>query len=379
MKNLKFISIFVLAVTVFTTCEDKKTNTQVTGVSISEPSLVLTVGQSKGLVAIVDPADATGAVVFWSSSVPGVASVDDAGLVTAIAPGDTNITATVGKHSATCAVTVNSAVIPVPATGVEIAPGTLKLTIGDNSTLTATVSPEGATDNVVWSSSDPAVATVDKTSGLVTALTIGTADITATAGDVSDICVVTVDAATIPVTGISLNTNMTTLTAGETELLAATVTPADATDSTVTWESSNNAVATVVNGLVTAVLKGETLISAKAGDQSVSCLVTVRSASAGFEVAEANLPEKYSYESGVAACPAGWRLPTRDELMWMCHNRDQISGLDNGYYLSSETYGTSVYLVSMASMGRCYNDGTGSLLAPRSEGGHPVRCVKDEE
>ena len=80
-----------------------------------------------------------------------------------------------------------------------------------------------------------------------------------------------------PINGISLDKTAVTLTEGETLTLKAAVSPDDATDKTVTWSSSNVAVATVENGVVTAVVAGTATITATAGDYSATCVVTVES------------------------------------------------------------------------------------------------------
>ena len=80
---------------------------------------------------------------------------------------------------------------------------------------------------------------------------------------------------TTPVTGISLDKETITITEGETETLTATITPSNATDKTVTWTTNNSAVATVDNGVVTAVKAGTATITATAGGCSASCVVTV--------------------------------------------------------------------------------------------------------
>ena len=79
----------------------------------------------------------------------------------------------------------------------------------------------------------------------------------------------------VEVESITLNKTELTLEIGGSETLNATVLPDTATDKTVTWESSKNEVATVENGLVTAVGAGQASITAKAGDQTATCVVTV--------------------------------------------------------------------------------------------------------
>ena len=111
----------------------------------------------------------------WSSSDDNVATVDENGLVTALANGETEISV---EGVRVCSVTVRTSVM-----GVELDRDTLKLMVGGTEQLTATVSPESATDkSLTWSSSDPDVASVNA-DGLVTAHKPGTAVITVATGD----------------------------------------------------------------------------------------------------------------------------------------------------------------------------------------------------
>ena len=117
------------------------------------------------------------------------------------------------------------------------------------------------------------------TSVVVGSLTEGLPDLLMTYNDfVNKSASVQVTAAPNPATGISLNKTATTIYTGANETLIATVEPNDTTD-TVTWTSSNTAVATVdTNGKVTAVATGTATITATAGSQSASCVVTVENA-----------------------------------------------------------------------------------------------------
>ena len=120
------------------------------------------------------------------------------------------------------------------------------------------------------------VATVDAT-GKVTAVAEGTATITAKAGDKTATCKVTVKAAVVAVTSVKLDKTELALTVGDAAVqLKATVLPEDATDKTVTWSIDKTSVATVdATGIVTAVAEGEATITAKAGDKTATCKVTV--------------------------------------------------------------------------------------------------------
>lgn len=85
----------------------------------------------------------------------------------------------------------------------------------------------------------------------------------------------TTTGSTVAVTGISLDKTTLSLTVGGTSTLTATVAPVNATSTTITWTTSDATKATVSNGLITAVAAGAATITAKAGDKTVTCTVTI--------------------------------------------------------------------------------------------------------
>ena len=194
---------------------------QVTGISISRSSLSLTPGSSANLSATVSPADAQNKSVVWSSSNANVATVSSSGKVTGVANGTTIITvksADKPSISRTCTVTVTT-----PASGVTVTPESAVLNKGETKQLSAVVAPSSATNkSVTWTSDNPGVASVNS-SGLVTAVSDGTAVITAktSSGGYTDTCKVTVKT---PVSGISISSFSIELNKGETQQLTATVT-----------------------------------------------------------------------------------------------------------------------------------------------------------
>ena len=162
----------------------------------------------------------------------------------------------------------------VPVSSVELSKTSLDLAEGEEATLTATVKPSDATDrSVSWRSSDETVVSVNN--GRVKALKPGNATVTATAGGKSATCSVRVSQRTVAVTAIHLDKDSLDLTEGDEATLTATVEPADATDKTVTWASTDTKIATVANGKVTAVKEGTATITAKAGGKTATCVVTV--------------------------------------------------------------------------------------------------------
>ena len=169
----------------------------------------------------------------------------------------------------------------VAVSGITLNNSTLSLTTGQNFTLQAMLSPSNATNKeVTWESSDAGVAAVSK-DGVVTAKKAGKATIVAKAADESGkyaSCVVTVTEVKKEVTGVTLNKSSLNLGVGGSEVLSATVLPADATNKQVTWLSSTPSIATVSqSGVVTGVKEGTTQISVITADGSKTaiCSVTV--------------------------------------------------------------------------------------------------------
>ncbi|MBA4053901.1 MAG: hypothetical protein C0490_04240, partial [Marivirga sp.] len=231
------------------------TTVPVSSVSLTPATVTLSPGASQQLTATISPTNATNKNVTWSSNNTSIATVNTSGLVTAVAGGTATITvATVdGNKISTSAITVAAATVPVSS--VSLAPAAVTLSPGASQQLTATISPTNATNkSVTWSSSNTSIATVN-TSGLVTAVAGGTATVTATTVDGKKISIsaITVTAVTVSVTAASVAPSTIPLITGGTYQLSASVTPADATNKSVTWKSSNTGVATInTTGLVTA-------------------------------------------------------------------------------------------------------------------------------
>ncbi len=148
--------------------------------------------------------------------------------------------------------------------------------------LVATILPENALNKKLnWSSSNEDVAMVSGL-GKVRALSAGTAIITVSSDEdetIKDTCTVRVNAKdrTVHVESVSLNKETLTIEKGDIEVLTATVLPNNATDKSVTWNSDNTSVATVENGVVTAVSKGKAniTVSTTDGAKTATCEVTV--------------------------------------------------------------------------------------------------------
>jgi uncharacterized protein YjdB len=233
-------------------------------------------------VATVAPANATNKDVTWTSDNEAVATVAN-GVVTAVAEGTATITVTTvdGSFTATCVVTVK----PISVKGIALDKTALTLKAKQTATLVATITPaDAANQNVTWATDNAEVATVEN--GVVTAVAVGTATITVTTEDgaFTATCAVTVEAT--PVTGVTLDVTELALVVPETATLTATVTPEDATNKAVVWASDNEAVATVAEGVVTAVAEGTATITVTTEDGSftATCVVNVSVASGVMDI-----------------------------------------------------------------------------------------------
>ena len=167
----------------FSSCKPTNAVKKVTGVTLSETTKTIGIGEEFTLTATVTPNDAADKSVIWASDNSSVATVDE-GKVMAVAAGTANITVTTkdGGKTATCAVTVSSPNI-VAVAGVSVDPKEKLLGIGEELVIKATITPEDATNKkVTWTSDNEAVAKVDE-SGKVTAISGGTANIKVTTED----------------------------------------------------------------------------------------------------------------------------------------------------------------------------------------------------
>ena len=169
----------------------------------------------------------------------------------------------------------------VKVTGIDIAQSSLTIQEGNSANIEYTISPSNATNKtVVWTTSNDKVATV--TNGKVTGISAGTAKITAKTSDggFTDSIDVTVTASQVAVIGVILDKTSIAIEAGSTSTIVATVQPSNAANKAVTWATSNSAVATVADGVVTGVAAGTATITAITvdGGKTATCNVTVSKA-----------------------------------------------------------------------------------------------------
>ena len=227
----------------------------------------LHVGESFQLIATVWPDSLSARVnLVWSSRNQSVAEVNSNGVVTAVGVGSSVVSVICGTVRATCEITVKEN--EILAQTVELIPESAELEVGETFSLAATIYPENTTDkSLAWSSSDAAVASVDE-NGVVTAVAVGSCVITATCGEVAGTCAITVKNPVIPADCIVLTPDSAVIEVGDILEITATVYPENATESRLTWRSSDENVAIVHehghrNATVTALNPGECTITAE--------------------------------------------------------------------------------------------------------------------
>lgn len=261
----------------------------VTGVTLDKEELSLQLNGTKTgtLKATITPATATNKAVTWSSTNTSIATVSGTGTsvtVTAVGVGTATIKVATedGSYEAECTVTVTD-----PVTAFTLNKSSTVIHKGATETLSvASTTPSEPKQlyTVSWASGNTAVASVNASTGVVTANGIGTATITATitnadGSTVSNSCEVTVD---VPLTRINLNSSTLKLKKGETTTITASPYPDGAVLGDVKWSSDTPGVVTVSGSgatvSVTAVKSGTATITAVSkADSSIqaTCTVTV--------------------------------------------------------------------------------------------------------
>lgn len=200
--------------------------------------------------------------VSYKTSDKSVATVTNTGVIKAVAKGTATITAYLegSNETATCSVTVIESTKPPVEDELILSKTTISVAVGNHYQLTANLP-------VKWKTSDSAILTVNN--GIITAKAVGTAVVTAYTDTQQVKCTVTVTKAD---TQVKINESSAVVTAGKTYYNGAT-----SADS-VNWTSSDNSVAKVQNGFITAVSKGTAVITASNLKGTKTCLVTVKDA-----------------------------------------------------------------------------------------------------
>lgn len=253
---------------IFATCKVKVIQ-PITGITLNSTYQEMWVGSKYAIIPDIQPADADNKKVTYISSDPEVASVDENGIVTALKGGTTVIEITTEQYGlkATCTILVKEYV-----TSITLDASEKYLGLGKTDKLTATVEAATATNrNVVWSSSDPNICSVDQ-QGNITGNNLGNAVITATAADGSGVVATCIVHVTESINGLRVEPDTVRIAIGGSYIVSAITDEGNVTNDVV-WTSSNESIATVdemgeIFGLstgkckVTATAKTDSMVSA---------------------------------------------------------------------------------------------------------------------
>ena len=206
----------------------------VTAVAVQKSDVNLMIGQTYTNPVTLTPSDAAGKTIIWKSSNNAIATIGTDGKVNALSEGSSVITATCEGISATYTVTVQKAAVPTES--ISLDKPTISLLEGGTAKLTATISPDNATVKTVqWSSSDTNVVTVDE-QGNIHAIAAGTANVTASIGNVKASCVVTVTKKEAQPSSSETNPTNSSTPSNQTNV----TTPSDSTTSKTTIPDTGN-------------------------------------------------------------------------------------------------------------------------------------------
>ena len=228
---------------------------------LNKDEVTLNIGESDSVIAAIDPPVDSGDIK-WASSDESIATVDSNGVIKAISYGTAIVTAEYDGAKASCVVSVNPGTITLNRNSIH-------LDIGDSKPIIATVSPEIDDMVVKWSSSNDSVAVVSD-SGLIKAMSSGTAIVTAEYEGAYATCEVTVNPRII-----KLNQSEIKLNIGASYSLVAVSNPPMKNDEIV-WSSSNeSAVLVDSTGMLTSVSAGNAVIKAQCDGVEAICNVSV--------------------------------------------------------------------------------------------------------
>ena len=288
-------------------------------IQVNPNAIELFEGKTVALSAIINPNNSTNKTITWSSNNPNIAIVSQDGVVTGINSGTTKIVAkTINGKISECEVRVLKNIIEVDS--IVLSTDKTEINVLDSIKLSAIINPDNATNkSIVWNTSNPDIVSVNN--GEIVGLKAGTAIVSVSSnnGKFAN-CVVLVKDKTIPVESVNLSKNKVSLLAGGTYNLInyVSVSPSNATNQNIVWSSSNNKIATVENGKITAKKAGTATIYASSADGSKKSSASVTVQDGELEMYFINLMN------------GSKSVPKSDTIFIKVGNKSMI--IDGGFY-----------------------------------------------
>jgi uncharacterized protein YjdB len=354
----------------------------VVAVSLSLPSPALVAGATGQAVATprdADGAPLSGRSIAWESSNSDIASVSDAGMISALLPGLSVISATSEGVRGEASLSVIEPP-PSPVASVFVTLTATSLVVGQTANATATLRDANGNDlagrAVTWSSSNASVASVSS-GGVVTSVTAGATNIIASSEGKSGSASLTVTASPpVPAAAVSVSPATPSVQAGTTIQLSAVVRDGNGnilTGRAVTWVSSNSAVATVsASGLVSGITAGSSTITATSGSASGTAALTVTAAppvpvaSITVSPATANIAIGQTQQLSATLRDANNNVLTGRIITWSSANNAAATVSASGLVTAQAAGSTTI---TAASGGV---SGTASVTVPTPSSGSPV-------
>ena len=314
-----------------------KVTESVTGLKLASSEKIVYMGETTTIGYTVLPTTAGNKKVTWSSTKPSVATVNaSTGLITPVAVGETTIIARTveGNFMGTCTIYVKE-----QAKGISIGLRDVVVHVGEEYKIPYTLNPASSTEvNITWTSTNTAVATVtDK--GVVKGVAQGSTIIMAKLinGEIA-YCNVVVEE---EVSGLQLNYDKKTIYKDKSFTLKATVTPNGATNPNVTFESSNESVATVSSkGKVTGKKTGTAIITVttKENGYKAFCVVTVKQNVTKIKLNYSSY--KLGYKKSVQLKATVTTTASNKKIKWTSSN-PSVASVNSSGKVTAKKYGTT--------------------------------------
>lgn len=317
----------------------------VTELDLGEYQSQMTVGEKQLLTVTVLPLDATEQTITYVSSDSKVAKVNGIGRITALSTGSTEISVSCGRVTEKFILTVVEKGADIR--DIDLGDCPKEIEVGETQLLSVTVIPSNITEQkITYLSSDEKVITVNEI-GRVTGISVGFATITVQCGNVKKdlpLKVVKKKSDEIPVTDIEIGNYEDELEVDKIMNLSVTVLPADATNSMITYKSSNKKIATVnSSGEVKGIKEGKVTISISAGEITKKINLTIKVATLKIEMNTTYLVMQVgeSYQLSAKVLPAD-----ADQGITYESEDDEIISVSGGGLVTANKCGTGTVIVT---------------------------------